>query len=164
MRTTLAILVVSLLAGGCSGGSHGGPNGASFVQAQGQLNIPAPGEQTTTVAPSSLTIEATNASTVTIDVTATTADATVDLGYVAPGETVAFSLPEYPSAVQLSATAVTVDALGQVELFAGALAVDGSNYSVDNSFVGVEWAADGSAQFVGAIAAATYVYPAVARK
>ncbi len=163
MRTKLAILAVSLLAAGCSG-SHGGPNGAAFVQAQGQLDIPDPGQgTTTTVIPSSLTIQATNTSTVTIDVTATTADLTVDLGQVAPGQTVEFSLPEYPSSVELDATAVTVDAFGQFEAFQSAIAVDGTNYSVNDSFVGLDWAADGSAQFVGALAAATFVYPAVAR-
>ena len=78
---------------------------------------------------SGLVCEVTNGSSVTIDVTASTPDETVDCGNVLPGQTISVDLQEVPPYATLNATAVTPDSSGNTPTFATETVNDGSDYT-----------------------------------
>jgi hypothetical protein len=153
MFSTKKLLAVAILLtfAGCGHGSSGGPNGAAYVSAQSQINIPAPQPQptddgSTTILVTPLTVYVTNGSTATISVTGVTPDETFDLGWVNPGETITAALDELPANVTLFASAVSTDQFGQIPSFDSKTMQFGFDYSATYPYATVQWT-DGGAVF-----------------
>ena len=144
----VALIGFGLALAGCGGGGSngygsygGGPAdvnvGGTYQAAPGYYQPAPPSPPVATFA--TLTVQVTNDSTATIDVTATTPDETVDAGDVAPGETIQFDMGELPPWATLSATAVTTDANGNVPSYPDDTVSDGIDYSDTDPFVGIDW-------------------------
>lgn len=130
--------------GGASDGSYGyGPAGP----AQTTTYYGAGGAYVPPTAGPTLTVQVTNNSSASFDVTATTPDQVVDGGEVLPGDTIYFDLGELPSYVTLSAAATSADPTGFVPTYPDVTLSFGADYSDANPFSGVEWSDGGMSAY-----------------